>query len=205
MSLELERKYLGVTRGELRPRLIALGAAPVGPAHFESNTVYDTADGALEAGRRLLRLRVREWPGGQDARLTYKEPLPDLMVDGRPVKRREEVELGVDDPAAMDRVLRSLGYHPAGRYEKVRESWTLDGAHVDMDELCFGHVVEIEAGEEALAALEERLSLDKAPISANSYYSLYAAWALERGIDPGDSFVFTAEERAAARRGLGLE
>lgn len=205
MGVEIERKYIGVSRDELRPRLVALGAVPAKGAHFESNVLYDDAAGSLEAGRRLLRLRVREWPGRRDCRLTYKEPLPDAMVEGRPVKRRREIELGVDDPAAMGQLLEGLGYRPCGRYEKVRESWILDGAHVEMDELVFGDVVEIEGTAEQIADLEHRLALDNLPVSANSYHELYRDWALSRGQEPGDSFAFPDERRAGIRKGLGLD
>ena len=205
MAKELERKYLGVARGELRPVLESLGAVPQGGAHFESNTVYDNVKGELAAGRRLLRLRTREWPGRGDARLTYKAPLPDAVVAGRAAKRREETEIGVSSAADAEKILIALGYRPVASYEKVRESWMLEGAHVDMDELPFMDVVEIEGSEAQIARLEQLLGLDKKPSSAKSYYGLYTDWLAERGRGPETSFAFSAERKAFLREALGLE
>ncbi|MCR5169770.1 MAG: class IV adenylate cyclase [Desulfovibrio sp.] len=205
MAKEVERKYLGVARGELRPLLESLGAEPQGGAHFESNIVYDNEQGELVAGRRLLRLRTREWPDRSDARLTYKAPLPDVAVAGRMAKRREETEIGVSSARDAGKILLALGYRPVASYEKVRESWLLEGAHVDMDELPFMDVVEIEGSEAQIARLEKLLGLDKKPSSAKSYYGLYTDWLAERGRGPETSFAFSAERKASLRKALGLE
>lgn len=205
MAKEVERKYLGVARGELRPLLESLGAKPQGGAHFESNIVYDNEQGELVAGRRLLRLRTREWPDRSDARLTYKAPLPDVAVAGRMAKRREETEIGVSSARDAGKILLALGYRPVASYEKVRESWLLEGAHVDMDELPFMDVVEIEGSEAQIARLEKLLGLDKKPSSAKSYYGLYTDWLAERGRGPETSFAFSAERKASLRKALGLE
>ncbi|MBR5049723.1 MAG: class IV adenylate cyclase, partial [Desulfovibrio sp.] len=161
--------------------------------------------GELVAGRRLLRLRTREWPDRSDARLTYKAPLPDVAVAGRMAKRREETEIGVSSARDAGKILLALGYRPVAYYEKVRESWLLEGAHVDMDELPFMDVVEIEGSEAQIARLEKLLGLDKKPSSAKSYYGLYTDWLAERGRGPETSFAFSAERKASLRKALGLE
>ncbi|MDO5536602.1 MAG: class IV adenylate cyclase [Desulfovibrionaceae bacterium] len=204
MAEELERKYLDVRRDDLRPRLAALGAKPAEAPHFEANVLYDLPDGALRARHELLRIRTREWADHADCRLTFKAPLPDMLVAGRPVKRREEIELGVDDARAMREILLRLGYRELARYEKVRESWTCGGAHVDMDELPFMHCVEIEASAPVLEKLERRLGLDTSPVSANSYHVLYLDWLAARNLPRQDSFVFDRAERARLRAELGL-
>ncbi len=204
MAEETERKYLEISIEELRSRLIALGARPEGGAHFESNALYDRATDPLRARRELLRLRIREWPDRTDARLTFKAPLPDLMLEGRPVKRREELELGLDDARTMHAILGRLGFTVLARYEKIRESWRLEGAGIDLDELPFGEVAEIEAPLPLLARLEKALGLDKSPNSAKSYYALHQEWLAARGLPRVDSFVFTEARRRAVRSRLGL-
>ena len=203
MSEELERKYLGVHRDTLRPLLQALGATPCHGAHFEANTVYDR-DGELYARLELLRLRTREWPDHADVRLTFKRPLPDLVLATGTAKRREETELGLEDAQKMDLILQALGYRPVGRYEKVRESWTLGAASIDMDELPFGHFVEIEAPEADLVRVEAALHLDKCPASAKSYHVLHQEWLAGHHLPARTSFVFTDERRAELRAALGL-
>ncbi len=204
MAEELERKYLDAAADEVRPRLIALGASPLHGPHFESNVLYDRPDLSLRGRREILRLRTREWPDHVDARLTFKAPLPDALIDGRPAKRREELETGVGDPACMHAVLLKLGYVEVARYEKVRESWTLDGAHVDMDQLPFMRCVEIEASAALLARMEHVLGLDLHVTSANSYHVLYLDWLARHQLPRQDSFVFERETRRRLRRSLSL-
>ena len=57
MGLEIERKYLHIDLQSLRQKLVDCGAHCLG-AHFESNRVYDTAEGGLVGGGQLLRLRT---------------------------------------------------------------------------------------------------------------------------------------------------
>ncbi len=204
MAEELERKYLNVSADTLRPRLAALGASLVAPAHFETNIIYDRADCELTARRRLLRLRTREWSKRTDARLTYKEPLPDVMVAGRPAKRREEYELGIDDPGTLHTILLKLGFKELFRYEKVRESWSLCGAHVDMDRLPFMDCVEIEGAAPLLGRLESLLGLDTCPMSTNSYHVLHLEWLAAQHLPGQDGFVFDEATRTALRASLSL-
>ena len=120
-------------------------------------------------------------------------------------KRREETEIGVSSAQDAEKILICLGYRPVAFYEKVRESWLLEGAHVDMDELPFMDVVEIEGSEAQIARLEKLLGLDKQPSSAKSYYGLYTDWLAERGRAPETSLAFSAERKDSLRKALGLE
>lgn len=114
------------------------------------------------------------------------------------------MEIGVDDPDGMARILGLLGYRVIGGYEKIRESYLIGGAHIDMDELPFGSVVEIEAGPERIAELEKALGLDKCPTSAKSYYELFLEWLAERGRKAESLCVFDEETRGKLRQSLGL-
>ncbi len=211
MSLEVERKYLGASEGELVPRLQKLQARQVLAPHFESNTVYDTAQGTLFADHRLLRLRSREWADHADGVLTCKLPMADLILATGPVKRREELEIPLasrEHISNMARILRELGYAPTGCYEKVRSSWTvtLDGAtaHLDMDTLPFVQAVEIEAAPDVLEHLEGLLGLDKFPLSAKSYHVLYLEWLAAHNRPADTRMVFAPDRRTLLRSTLHL-
>ena len=211
MSLEIERKYLGADREHLLAQLKSLGARQTLAPHFESNTVYDNEQGTLLHDRRLLRLRRREWPDHADGLLTCKIPMEDLVLATGPVKRREEIEISLhtlSDIRNMDRILKELGYHPAGSYEKVRESWCLEvegrSAHMDMDLLPFTETVEIEADPATLELVEHLLGLDKFPTSAKSYHVLYLEWLANKGLPANNYMVFTDDERARLRKELCL-
>ncbi|MDE7241243.1 class IV adenylate cyclase [Desulfovibrio sp.] len=206
MALETERKYLGVDFGRLRLALAAAGAEDLG-AHFESNVVYDTPELSLWGAGKLLRVRSQEWPGRTCHVLTLKLPAPTAGV----FKAREERELHVESAAVMGAVLTGLGFGAAARYEKVRSVWRLaqdvpGGAPmlVELDELPFARVVELEGPPEALDAVAALLGLDKHEISTKSYHALHQEWRSAQGLPPERSFVFGPEERRALRRRLGL-
>ena len=208
MSLEIERKYLGVDPHVMTKKLEELGADVLHEAHFETNVLYDTPGGDLSGRGELLRLRCREWPGQSDVVLTCKLPLPDLELASGPVKRREEIELNVGDFAAMERIFGLLGYHPRARYEKARKSYVLEHAgakaHVDIDVLPFVNAVEIEAEGSVLELLEHELALDKFPASAKSYLHLFLEWRASRGLSPARDIVFDAGQRLRLRKHLKL-
>lgn len=208
MALEIERKYLGVDFGRLRLALAKAGAQDLG-AHFESNTVYDTPGLSLCAARKLLRVRSQEWPDRTRHVLTMKLPVP--APAGATFKAREERELEVQSAAVMGSVLLGLGFVVAARYEKVRSVWRLasgapDGAPVlvELDELPFANVVELEGGAGSIDAVAARLGLDKREISTKSYHALHQEWRSAQGLPPERSFVFGPEERRSLRQHLGL-
>ena len=206
MALEIERKYLHVDFGRLRLALAAAGAEDLG-AHFESNVVYDTPELSLWAAGKLLRVRSQEWPGRTRHELTLKFP---VAASGA-FKAREERELQVESAAVMGSVLMGLGFVAAARYEKVRSVWRLaqdapGGAPmlVELDELPFARVVELEGAPAALDTVAALLGLDKYEISTKSYHALHQEWRSAQGLPPERSFVFGPEERHALRRRLGL-
>ena len=189
MALEVELKFAGADLGRVRELLGGLGGRTQGPV-FEANLVYDDAARSLRAGRILLRLR-------QDRRtvLTLKHP-PAAPQPGD-VKALEEIETGVEDFGAMERILAALGFAPALAYEKVREEWELSGCHVCLDTLPFGDFVEIEApGRDEVLACAARLGLDPGRASTANYHTLHLAWRRERGLPEEDSVVFPEPRRS---------
>ena len=206
MTLEIERKYLGVDFDRLRRALVEAGAEDLG-THFESNVVVDTPDLSLWTSRRLLRVRSQEWPGRTRHVLTLKLP---VASPARGFKAREERELEVESGAMMLGVLAGLGFTASARYEKVRSVWRLAGEDggeavlVELDELPFCQVVEVEGAPAALDAVAGRLGLDKHEISTKSYHALHQEWRSAQGLPPERSFVFGPEERSRVRRRLGL-
>jgi len=150
MPVEIEKKYR-LTKPQLttlRQRLPAIGAVREG-SEFEENTLYSGP--ALDLGRRVLRLRR----AGKKTFLTYKERLPSTSS----IKQQQEDETAVSDADAMDAILRALGFVPALVYEKLRETWELGNAEIVLDELPFGHFMEIEGPEPEIRAAEKNCLL----------------------------------------------
>jgi adenylate cyclase class 2 len=150
-AVEIEVKFLVEDLAAMRHRILERGGCSRG-RKFERNFRYDDRQGRLQAGRRLLRLR-------EDPRvtLTYKapghRPDPDFKV-------HQEVEVGVDDRAAMEAILAHLGFQRVQCYEKWRESFRLGDVEVCLDELPMGNFLEIEGPREAIRITAGLLGLD---------------------------------------------
>jgi len=167
------------------------------PWHFESNTVYDRA-GELAASGRLLRLRR-----ALTCTLTFKELAPGQVTEG--VKSRVERETRIDDPQAMDAILRGLGYAPRLRYEKFRAVWQLPHGLIFLDILPFGDFLEIEAPVEHIGPLARLLGLDPGSAMDESYHALHQSWRRQKGLDACEDFVFEETRRQRLTTLLGCE
>jgi adenylate cyclase class 2 len=179
MPLELELKVKVQDFDALRKALAASGAKHIG-AVLETNTFFDTPGKSLLAQDKGLRLRrTREQRTGQEHFvITVKGPaLPG------PFKSREEAETDVDDGARATGVLQALGYFPELSFEKRRESWTLEGCKIELDELpILGRFVEIEGPDEpTVTRVSERLDLSTLPPIKTSYISMLSRHLQETG------------------------
>lgn len=88
------------------------------------DTYYDTADGALAAGDRELRIRTVHSADDTRTVLTYKGARVDDASGSKP-----EHETRAEDAAAAHAILRGLGYVPAIEFEKRCRNYafTADG------------------------------------------------------------------------------
>src|SRR3954469_1364281 len=140
MPVEIEAK---MKVGSFEPVLAALGecGAKFLGEHVETDAFFDTADRALLAGDRGLRLRVAvDASGKSEVLLTYKGP-----VGAGAIKQREEIQTPVGDAQMMGKLLEQVGFKQTLKYQKRRKSWMLDSCRVELDEIPhLGKFVEIE-------------------------------------------------------------
>lgn len=132
---ELEVKFYVENLDRIRNRLDGLGAELVQPRLMEINLRFDTLGRDLTQSGQALRLR-------QDsaARLTYKGP----SSSDEGVRVRREIEFVVSDFDSASSFLEALGYGVMLIYEKYRTVYKHEGVLVSLDELPYGHFVEIE-------------------------------------------------------------
>lgn len=145
-------------------RITAAGGVLAASRVFERNLRYDDPDRALTNAGIVLRLRE-----DSRVRLTYKGAGRE---DGGALSR-EEVEVTLDDIDRMDAILRHLGYAPYVVYEKYRTTYELEDAEIVLDEMPYGHFVEIEATSAVIRELIARLALDDRPRIVDSYMGLF--------------------------------
>jgi adenylate cyclase, class 2 len=187
-ALEVELKFPVADIDELRSRLIEVGARGDGEI-FEDNLLLDDVEESLRRRGEMLRLR-------RDRRLTltHKAPVSNLAF-----KTRVEREVHVDDFDGTVAILQAIGFHPSVRYQKFRQTFTLDivvGGYFDalaprhqvvitLDRLPFGTFCEIEGAPEAIEATARLLDLNVADASIEDYLALWERLVREKGSDVG--------------------
>jgi adenylate cyclase, class 2 len=167
--VEIEIKIEVPTLEPMKARLVQLGASFV--SVVDEDNLYFDQDGQLLRRRESLRLRR-----DRDARLTWKGPT-DYRTG---LAHREEIETHVDDFDKAWAILDRLGFEVTARLAKRRETWTLPGAVVALDELAFGCFVEIEGDADRVREVARQLDLNPADGIPHSYRWLQ----LERGLSP---------------------
>jgi len=163
--IECELKIPVDDLDEIRRRLATTEAEQLNVAEHEVNILFDTASGRLATSGEVLRVRKV----GPRHVLTFKGP---ATYDGA-VKQRREIELEISSSERISELLHALGYAPAMRYEKERESWRLGEVRVELDHTPMGNFIELEGPTGSLEAAAQSLRLDPARAVAKSYISLW--------------------------------
>jgi adenylate cyclase class 2 len=180
MPVEIEAKMKVPDLSAVRVRLQELAGERRG-AVVETNTFFDTKDHSLLAKDQGLRLRHTKDPNthAEVATITFKGP----RLHGQ-LKSREERELTVSSAKEAMALLESLGFMRVLTFQKRRETWLLEGCHVELDELPhLGVFVEIEGpNEKAVLSAREHLRLTDRPLIRASYIALLMTHLQERGI-----------------------
>jgi adenylate cyclase, class 2 len=181
MPEEIEIKLKVDSHDAVRARLYERGAEPLGRI-LEVNHIFDNSEGTLLASDRGLRIRECHDEGGALVRaiMTYKGPRA-----AGPLKRREEIEIAIDDPTAAATMLGRLGFVEAVRFEKRRETWRYGGCLVELDEVPYlGTFVEIEGPDEvSIERARDELGLAGAPLVRGSYVGLLVRHCYEHKLE----------------------
>lgn len=145
-------------------RLVALGAALESERVFERNVRYENGEQSFSPRGIVLRLR-------QDyrTRLTYKGP--GTVKSG--ALERFEAEVTVDDFETMNIILGQLGFQPFIAYEKYRTTYRWGEAEIVLDEMPYGHFIEIEGSSAVIDAALVALELQDRPRIFASYLMLF--------------------------------
>jgi predicted adenylyl cyclase CyaB len=162
MPLEIEVKLKVDDHTTVRERLRALGAMAHGRVK-EINIFFDWPDRSLRGKDTGLRVRFSQQEGETtpQALLTVKGPAATTGL-----RSREAYDVTLTPHDQIVPLLKMLGFEQVLLFEKQRESWELEGCHVELDTLPhFGAFVEVEGPtEEIVQAVQEKLRLgSKAP------------------------------------------
>jgi adenylate cyclase, class 2 len=170
---ELEVKFLVSDLPGIKKKIVSLGAQQSQARTHEVNLRFDTPDGTLRDRASILRLR-------QDsaARLTYKGPAQSFGG----ARLRQEIEFIASDFRTAQAFLEALGYQVIMMYEKYRCVYELAGVHIALDELPFGHFIELEGPDPAsLRWVNQKIGLDWNAQVMESYSILFDILKNEQG------------------------
>jgi adenylate cyclase class 2 len=155
--------------GPAREAVARLGANLVRPRHFEDNVLLDDERSTLVASGRTLRLRRTE----DGATLTFKGPR--AQREGVRSRPEIEVEMAAADSDALEAILRGAGFRPVFRYQKYRETYSLGGVEIVVDETPIGTFLEIEGPPVEIHAAAAALGMGPRDYIADSYAALFFA------------------------------
>ncbi len=168
MCVEIEAKLKVDSLPEIERKLGELGAEFLAD-QLQTDYHFDDASATLTANDRCLRLR-RQWVGGnEEFFLTYKG-----AKEKSNFKKRQEIEIEVEDADSTRKLLAALGYEAILVVEKNRRLWRLGGCEVALDKLpLLGDFVEIEGpDDDKIADVQKSLGLAHLPHIAKSYAML---------------------------------
>jgi adenylate cyclase, class 2 len=176
MRHEIEVKLEVRNPRTLKRRLGELGFRAISARRFESNRLYDFADGRLRKAGWVLRLR---FVNDSCCFLTLKCG----PVASRSYKIRREIETEIEDGERLAEILRMLGLREAFRYEKHR---TVYGRKVSADspaslqlaydETPAGNFIELEGPKRWIDAIARQLGYRRKDYITLGYPTLYSVW-----------------------------
>ena len=193
---EIEAKFYVRDLKAIETRLLALDAVCTIPRGFEYNLRFDDAKNSLGRQNKVLRLRKSD-----DIRFTYKGPGERR---GGSIARAE-IEVVVNDFDTAKQFIESLGYRATMVYEKYRAMYSFEGAVVTLDELPYGHFVEIEGeSPEAIVKIAVKLGLKTEAAIPASYPGLFEQLKLAKDLPAKNLTFWEFESLHATPEDLGF-
>jgi adenylate cyclase class 2 len=155
MKTEIEVKFLNVDFEALRHKLKAIGAKCEQPMRLMKRAIIDTPDLKMREVGGYIRVRDE----GHRVTLTYKQfdKTQDLHIASA-----KEIEVIVSDFDDTVNILLSTGLAMRSLQESKRETWSIGGVEVVLDEWPWlNPYIEIEAGDEdSIRKVASDLDLD---------------------------------------------
>ncbi len=155
MATEIEAKLKVDTHEEIVRRLDKANAQFIAEV-LQTDLFFDTPEKMFAKSDRCFRLRRQQSEKEVKIYLGYKGP-----KEKGNFKKREEIEIEVDNADAVENLLGILGYSKSMTVEKKRRIWQLNDCEVALDKLPrLGLFVEIEGPDDKkIAEVQNKLGL----------------------------------------------
>jgi len=168
MATEIEAKLKVDSLRAIQAKLTELGAEFL-EEQLQTDYHFDDANMTLAQTGGALRLRRQLVSGQERFFLTYKGPKEKSKF-----KKRQEIEIEVNDADSARKLLLALGYEKVLVVEKKRRLWRLGECEIALDRLpLLGDFVEIEGpNDEKIADTQRNLGLSNLPHIRKTYSAL---------------------------------
>ena len=168
MGVEIEAKLKVDSLPDVERKLKELGADFVAE-QSQRDIQFDDVDGSLIPSDRCLRLRSQSVGENRRFFLTYKG-----AKEKSDFKKRQEIEIEIDNAEMMQNLLLALGYQKVLVVEKKRRLFRFGHCDVALDQVTsLGSFVEIEGSDDkTIANVQKRLGLSHFHSIAKSYPQL---------------------------------
>lgn len=152
MDTELEVKFYGINKDDLRTRLKKVGAKLVEPERKMRRAIYDEM---FHQGFKCDFIRIRD--EGTKVTLSAKTHQHGGKIED---EKETVTEIGNYDKAVE--IFSAMGYEPDRYQETLRESWQIDDCEIDIDTWPgLDTFCEIESdSEEKIKLVSEKLGFD---------------------------------------------
>jgi adenylate cyclase class 2 len=176
IETEVKIRFAG-NAGEAYKLIEGLGYKIRIPRTYETDQLFDRADGSLRASDQVLRIRREHTADGKRCILTYKGP-----ADRERYKSREEIETGVTDGDHLVLILDRLGFKGGFRYEKYRTTFggSEQAGIITVDETPLGIFLELEGPKEWIDFTATHLGFSASDYVITSYPKLWKEYLHER-------------------------
>lgn len=164
-NLEIEVKFFLEDIDNIRKQIQHAGGVLKEQVE-ENNIRFEDAQFSLVKNERLLRLRKTD----EYALLTYKGAVDENTTG---CKVYTELETTVSDFDNMTAILEALGYKPAQRYEKTRETYSLGSVSVCLDRMPYGNFMEIEGDAPRIRSTAEMLGFAWSKRITDNYLAIF--------------------------------
>jgi adenylate cyclase class 2 len=185
MSVEIEAKLKVDSLEQVTAKLSELGAEFMAE-QLQKDFYFDDKDRTFTKTDQCLRLR-RELVGNSERFfLTYKG-----AKEKDQFKKRQEIDIEIEDPDSMEKMLIALGYKKALVFDKKRRTWCLEDCIIALDQLpLLGAFVEIEGPDsDKIENVQKTLGLANLPHINESYAFLIEQRLLELGKSEKEIFL----------------
>jgi predicted adenylyl cyclase CyaB len=152
--------------------------------------MYDEGKKLFEKDARLrLRKKVDLRSNQENTEISYKKP---LTREG--IKIEEEYETSVGKFREMEEIFANIGFTKVSSYDRIRDTFLIEGLKVTVDSFIFGDYLEIEGDIEKIQKLAEELGLDMKNNITKSCDDIYDEICKAEGKPTPDHILFESSE-----------